>query len=84
MAYLEDLTVGALVSGILPNDLVTVVQAKWHGSSVLELTYKDSIGNPRCELLYHDREPMPEIASKGLPWSFDADGANFRLASEAK
>ncbi len=64
MAHLKDLTVGAMVSGILPNDFVTVVQAKWHGLSVLELTYKDSIGNPRCELLYRDHEPMREIASK--------------------
>jgi SNF2 family DNA or RNA helicase len=84
MARLEDLTIGMLVKGILPDGLVTVVQAKWHGSSVLELTYKDSSGNPRCELLYRDREPTLEIASAGLPWSFDADGAMFRLVSEAR
>jgi hypothetical protein len=39
---------------------------------------------PQCELLYQDREPTLEIASAGLPWSFDADGANFRSSSEAK
>jgi len=81
---LEDLTIGTLVKGILPDGLVTVIQAKWHGSNVVELTYKDSTGNPRCELLYRDREPTLEIASAGLPWSFDADGAMFRLVSEAR
>jgi SNF2 family DNA or RNA helicase len=84
MARLEDLTPGALVKGILPDGTVSVIQAKWHGLNVLELTYKDTTGNPRCELLYRDREPTLEIASTGLAWSFDADGANFRLASEAK
>lgn len=84
MARLEDLTPGALVKGILPDGTVSVIQAKWHGSNVLELTYKDTTGTPRCELLYRDREPTLEIASAGLPWSFDANGANFRLASEAK
>ncbi len=82
MVRLEDLTIGTLVKGILPDGPVTVIQAKLHGD-VLELTYKDSTGNPRCELLYRDREPTLQIVSAGLPWSFDADGAMFRLVSEA-
>ena len=84
MARLEDLTPGACIKGILPDGLVTVVQAKWHGSSVLELTYKDSSGIPRNELLYRDSETDIEIVSAGLPWSFDADGSKFRLVSEAR
>jgi superfamily II DNA or RNA helicase len=84
MARLEELTPGAMIKGILPDGLITVIQAKWHGSNVVELTYKDSCGSPRCELLYRDREPVLEIASSGLPWSFDADGKLFRLASEAR
>jgi hypothetical protein len=84
MARLEELTPGAMVKGILPDGLIIVIQAKWHGSNVVELTYKDSFGCPRCELLYRDREPMLEIASVGLPWSFDADGKLFRLVSEAR
>jgi hypothetical protein len=83
MTRLEDLKTGALVKGVLSNSLVTVVQTKWHGSNVVELTYKDTSGNPGCELLYRDREPDLEIVSVGLPWSFDADGSMFRLISEA-
>jgi len=71
------------VKGVLPDALVQVIDAKWHGSSVVELTYKDPAGRPDIELLYRDREPTLEIASVGRPWSFDGDGALFRLVSEA-
>ena len=71
------------MKGVLPDALVQVIDAKWHGSSVVELTYKDPAGRPDIELLYRDREPTLEIASVGRPWSFDGDGALFRLVSEA-
>jgi hypothetical protein len=32
MTKLENLTQGAAVKGILPNQVVTVVNVKWHGS----------------------------------------------------
>ncbi len=83
MARLEELTRGASVKGILPDSLVTVVDVKWHGSTVVELTYKDPSGRLGNELLYRDREPTLEIASVGGPWGFDGDGAMFRLVSEA-
>jgi hypothetical protein len=63
MAYLEDLTRGAAVRGILPDGLVTVVDVQWHGSAVVELTYKDASGRLGSELLYRDRESTIEIAS---------------------
>jgi len=44
MARLEDLRRGALVKGVLPGGPVTVVDVKWHGSTVIELTYKDAGG----------------------------------------
>ncbi len=83
MARLEELTRGASVKGILPDAIVTVVDVKWHGSSVVELTYKDSAGRLANELLYRHREPTLEIASVGRPWSFDGDGGMLRLVSEA-
>jgi superfamily II DNA or RNA helicase len=82
MARLEDLTRGASVRGILPDGLVTVVDVKWHGSSVVELTYKDAAGRLGNELLYRHREPTLEIAATGRPWSFDGDGGMLRLVSE--
>jgi hypothetical protein len=83
MARLEDLTRGAAVKGILPEGSVTVVDVKWHGSTVVELIYKDASGRLGSELLYRDREPTLDIAATGRAWSFDGDGALFRLVSEA-
>ncbi|MGB3551328.1 MAG: helicase-related protein [Candidatus Binatus sp.] len=83
MARLEELTRGASVRGILPDAMVTVVDVKWHGSNVVELTYKDPAGRLGNELVYRDREPSIDVASAGRPWSFDGDGSLFRLVSEA-
>ncbi len=83
MALLEDLTPGVLVKGLLPGGNVTVISAKRHGSTSVELVYKDANGHLGSELLYNDGVANLEIAATGLPWSFDADGALFRLASEA-
>ncbi len=83
MVRLEELTRGASVKGILPEGLVTVIDVKWHGSAVVELTYKDAAGRLGNELLYRDREPTVTLATAGRPWSFDGDGALLRLVSEA-
>ena len=83
MARLEELTRGASVNGILPDAMVTVVDVKWHGSNVIELTYKDPAGRLGNELVYRDRESTIGVASAGRPWSFDGDGSLFRLVSEA-
>lgn len=79
----EDLSRGSVIKGILPDQLVTVIDIKWHGSQVVELTYKDANGRPGNELLYRDREPQLETVSEGKKWSFDADAAMLRLVSEA-
>ncbi len=83
MARLEDLKRGATVKGILPDQVATVVDVKWFGSSVIELTYKDASGRPGIELIYRDREPTLEVITTGRPWSFDGNGEMFRLVSEA-
>ena len=83
MARLEDLARGASVKGILPEGPVTVIDVQWHGTAVVELTYKDASGRLGHELLYRDREPSLEVIAPGTAWSFDSDGALFRLVSEA-
>src|SRR3989454_152864 len=83
MAQLEQLTRGATVKGILPDSLVTVVDVQWHGDVAITLTYRDAAGHLGNEILYRDREPGLEIATVGLPWSFDGDGTLLRLVSEA-
>ena len=83
MATLDDLKPNAAVRGILPDVLVTVVSISWFGSQAVELTYKTPDGRVANVLLYRDDEPRLEIAETGRPWSFDGDGAQFRLVSEA-
>ncbi|MEY2985283.1 MAG: hypothetical protein RLZZ568_1900, partial [Cyanobacteriota bacterium] len=56
MVRLEDLTRGASLKGILPNQVVTVIDIQWHGSDVVELTYKDAQGQPQVDLLLRERE----------------------------
>ena len=70
--------------GVLADGLVTVVSVQWFGSEALELTYKTPAGKVANELLYRDDEPRLEIVEVGRPWSFDGDGALFRLVSEAQ
>ena len=55
MALLEDLTPGVLVKGLLPGGNVTVISAKRHGSTSVELVYKDANGHLGSELLYSQR-----------------------------
>ena len=81
---LEDLQANAAVRGVLADGLVTVVSVQWFGSEALELTYKTPAGKVANELLYRDDEPRLAIVEVGRPWSFDGDGALFRLVSEAQ
>jgi superfamily II DNA or RNA helicase len=83
MAKLEDLKQGTQVKGIDPTGAVTVINVRWFGSDVVELTYRDQKGQPHTELLYRDREADLDVLEAGVPWAFDADGELFRLVSEA-
>ncbi|MBU2054075.1 MAG: DEAD/DEAH box helicase, partial [Proteobacteria bacterium] len=83
MMRLEDLQPNAAVRGVLPDCLVTVVSVQWFGSEALELTYKTPAGKVANELLYRHDEPRLDLVEQGRPWSFDGDGALFRLVSEA-
>src|SRR5688572_8027979 len=80
---LEDLQPNAALRGILPDALATVVSVRWFGSEALELTYKDPNGRVANLLLYRHDEARLEVVEQGRPWSFDGDGALFRLVSEA-
>jgi hypothetical protein len=72
MVRLEELTKGTQVKGILPNSLITIVDAQWHGSDVVELTYKDASGALGNELVFRDKENSLELATSGSAWSFTA------------
>src|SRR5687767_7996792 len=84
MSKLEELRPNAAVRGIASDGLVTVVNVTWFGSEAVELTYKTASGRPANELLYRHDESRIEVVAAGRPWSFDGDGALFRLVSEAQ
>jgi SNF2 family DNA or RNA helicase len=84
VSKLEEIQPNAALLGILPDALVTVISTKWFGTEALELTYKTASGKVANELLYRHDEPRIEVAEHGRPWSFDGDGALFRLVSEAQ
>ncbi len=80
---LEDLQTDTTVRGILPDTVITVVSVEWHGSDALTLVYRGPSGRVADEVLYRHDEPRLETIEAGRPWSFDGDGALFRLVSEA-
>ena len=80
---LEDLHPHGRVEGIRPERPVTVIATKWLGSEAIEVTYTTPSGEPETSVLYRSDESDLESVGKSQPWTFDADGALFRLVSEA-
>ncbi len=74
IARLEDLNKGAIVAGITPDALVTVVDVQWRGSTAVELTYKTAAGQVASKLLFRDDEPRARDRRGGPAWAFDGDG----------
>lgn len=83
MATLEEITVGSNVTGIISNESVTIVAVQWYGTNVIEITYKNSKGVLGTQLLYREDEGKLAVKDNSLPWSFDANGNQMKLASEA-
>ena len=84
MALLDELTPGTRVGGLIAGSDVTIVASQWSGSSALTLTYRTDDGKTGERLVYRDDEPRLSLVESGRPWSFDADGELFKLASEAR
>lgn len=83
MIKLEDLTPNTTIRGLIPDSLATVVNVQWHGSDALTLIYRGPSGNVADVILYREDEARLETVQVGRPWSFDGEGAIFRLAAEA-
>ena len=79
---LEDMTPGALVGGIT-GDGRSRVAVRWIGSNALQLTYRTEDGRLDERLLYRDHEPRLTLRQAAAAYDFSADGALFKLATEA-
>ncbi|WP_419841245.1 helicase-related protein [Candidatus Poriferisodalis sp.] len=80
---LSDLTSGMRLRGIVAGADVTVVAVGLHGAGAATLTYRRADGSLGERLVCAaDLADVSEAAHSR--WTFDADGAMFRLASEAR
>ncbi|MEG4031545.1 MULTISPECIES: helicase-related protein [unclassified Microcoleus] len=85
MAKLEELSKGVKLKGILPNTTVTVVDVSKCGNDAVTVVYRnDDNGRLEDQVIYRSDEQNLEIVrQQKYAWRFDADGALFRLVSEA-
>ncbi|MGH9072106.1 MAG: hypothetical protein ACRDX8_13315 [Acidimicrobiales bacterium] len=83
-SHLEDLLPGVVVQGVVASNPVTVAAAEWHGSGCITLIYRGPSGEIDNQLVYRTDEDSLEIDDQGSGWAFDADGALFCLAAEAR
>ncbi|WP_420619555.1 helicase-related protein [Candidatus Poriferisocius sp.] len=79
----DDLTAGKRLSGVVADGDVTVVALDVHGTGSATLTYRSATGGLGERIItLDDLATIQEVSQQR--WSFDADGAAFRLASEAR
>lgn len=78
----SDLTAGVTVHGLRPS-AVSVLANIPHGVDTLELVFRDAAGVTDTQLLYPADLARLTVEQPSSRWSFDADGAAFRLAAES-
>ena len=78
-----DLAAGMRLSGVVADGVVTVVAVDIHGPGSATVTYRSADGRLGERIIFADDLAGLAEASERR-WSFDADGAMFRLASEAR
>ena len=78
-----DLVAGMRLSGVVADGEVTVVAVEVHGAGSATVTYRTGDGRLGDRvMLIDDLAGLAAVSERR--WSFDADGAMFRLASEAR
>ena len=78
-----DLVAGMRLSGVVADADVTLVAVEMHGANSATLTYRTGDGRLGDRvMLVDDLAGLAEVSERR--WGFDADGAMFRLASEAR
>lgn len=83
IASFDEIDAGLRLAGVIANGTVEVVALRPEGETSAVLTYEDADGNLGRRIITKDDLTGFDIASERR-WSFDADGASFRLASEAR
>jgi superfamily II DNA or RNA helicase len=83
MLELLELKAGLRVRGLVAAGDVTIVAVEPHGDGIVNIVYRSDDGHIGDRLLTSDQAAGVEVAT-GHRWTFEADGAAFKLASEAR
>ncbi|MGZ8941540.1 MAG: helicase-related protein [Methylobacter sp.] len=83
MLKLEDILPNSVISGIIPGQVVRIVQTEPAGDQALTVYYRTAEGSLSDRLLMRSDEAGLSLAVIGRPWAFDAPGEEFKLAAEA-
>jgi len=83
MLELHELKPGLRVKGLVAAGEVTIVALEDHGDEIVNIVYKDDENRLADRLLTREQAKKVEIV-EGKRWAFNADGAHFKLASEAR
>src|SRR5690606_8612631 len=83
MISLEHLQRGLMVRGIIPGQIVTLIDVEWNGSNAVTVVYRQGNGKDGDRLLYRENESELAIVQAERLWAFVVVGSRLRLVSEA-
>ncbi|MBN1449352.1 MAG: DUF3883 domain-containing protein [Bacteroidetes bacterium] len=83
MLKLEHIQPDVQITGIKPAEIVRVVAVTHRSADTIAFLYKDESGNFAEANLSREDEARLEIATAGLPWTFEAPAKDFKLGIEA-
>ena len=84
MLKLEDLRPDAQVAGLVPGQVARIVSTTTYGPDCCQCVYRLPDHSLHETLLYRTDEERLSLVTTGRQWGFDADGAAFKLAAEAR
>lgn len=83
MLKLEQVQKDSILKGIEPGIPVRIISVEPAGDAAVTVYYKREDGRLVERMLFRTDEPSLSVAVEGRPWAFDANGEEFKLATEA-
>ena len=83
MLKIEELKKDAQISGLIPGEVVRIVNVDEIGPNARLVAYRNAQGKLEEQTVFRSDEHRLTLATAGKAWAFDADPASFKLALEA-
>ncbi|MDZ7861213.1 SNF2-related protein [Acidovorax sp.] len=83
MLKLEEIVKDAQINGLIPNEVVKVVNVEEIGPNARLVAYRNAQGKLDEQTIFRHDEHRLSMAVAGKAWAFDAAPAAFKLALEA-